>query len=123
MQNTPRNPPPPRVRELVFILQLQSNTDSLGDINCPAFLGCLMGSKAGPRGKRRPQAKRSVVGSLAKSTDLIKVRDMDWGQQRLPETKVRLKDNKKGNSFPILYVKGTYAGPIIHSESSLIPPG
>lgn len=48
---------------------------------------------------------------------------MDWGQQRLPDTKPRLKDNTKGNSFPILYVKGTYAGPITHSESSLIPPG
>lgn len=52
----------------------RSNADSFGDINCPVFLGCLVGNKAGPRGKRRPRAKRSAVGSLAESTDLIKVR-------------------------------------------------
>ena len=50
----------------VFIHQPLLKADH-GDINSPAFPGCLMGSKAGPRGKRRPQAKNTsaAAGSLA----------------------------------------------------------
>lgn len=69
-----------------------------GNMNSPALTGCLVGSRAGPRGKRRPQAKNTspAVRSLIGEHRL----DQGWRcGQRLLGNKLEQKETRKGNHF------------------------